>query len=310
MPRYVNTEKNSNIEAIVTYPQSKIPNIFIIYKNHEEHIEGDQAILEKIHTLCDWKNQCKNRKISKEIEESIKSDFPLIFSSNLDLSNVKLATPVDRRREIISYGIRNTFNERTRQNEIWMGIKPEDTPLPPILRGSKVVDVGAGDGFMTQRLRDELNCDAHALEPCIEYKTGYNECVRRLGKDHAFKLTLQEAINTFPDIFKSKFDVATVFKYNIPGEYKEEFIKALAQIITPNGTVYITSVERDRLFFESKSGEVPYIRDILEKYFDHVKIDLIHVTTYGVYGLVECASPRLELQNTQKFGMSQVEAQN
>lgn len=304
MPRYVNTENNSNIEAVLTYPESKTPNMYIRYKNfREEMVEGNKAILEKFNILCDCKNHGKDRKISKEIEENIKNDFPLIFSSNIDLSNVVDTSSINREKSIISYGIRNTFNEQKR-NDVWMGVSPEDTPLPLIPRGSKVIDIGAGDGLMTQRLRDELKCEAYALEPCLEYKTGYDECVKRLGKEHSYQLTLQEAINKHPEIFKNQFDVATVFKYCIDSKDKEEFIKSLAQIIKPNGTVYITSVERDRLFFESSSGEGPYITGILQKYFGHVKIDLVHVPTCGVYGLVECASPRLELQNVQRIGIS------
>ena len=163
--------------------------------------------------------------------------------------------------------------------------------LPNFDRGAKVLDVGAGDGYMTQRLRDELGCDAFALEPSVG---GYQECVKRLGKDHAFNLTLQKAVESDPENFVGKFDALTVFRYNIAVQSKEKFAEVLAQCLTPNGRLFITSVEEERIKFNS-SAEGPYIIDSLGKYFGQVVVKDVSIKNC-TYGVVECGEPRQELK--------------
>jgi hypothetical protein len=75
------------------------------------------------------------------------------------------------------------------------GISEEDVELPAIPGGSKVLEVGAGTGFIAEKIRDTFNCDVYALEPSFERSSDYESCVKRLGEDHVEKLTLQEAEN-------------------------------------------------------------------------------------------------------------------
>jgi len=127
----------------------------------------------------------------------------------------------------------NTFWSARRTG--YTGILPKHVLLPLFNKGSKVLDVGAGDGYMTQRLRDELGCNAYALEPGIEVKDGYARCVERLGEAHAFNLTLHDAVTAHPEDFIGQFDAITVFKYNTPGDIKHEFANGLAACLKPDG---------------------------------------------------------------------------
>ena len=185
----------------------------------------------------------------------------------------------------------------------WCGVRAEDTVLPDFLRNTKVLDVGAGQGVVTERMRDECGADVFALEPCIEYEEGYDVCVKRLGEDRVYKLTAQEAIEKHPEIFEGAFDVVTVFKYNVDSVEREKFIKALALLVKPQGLVYITSVERCRLFFEANSGERPFITEMLEQYFNNVYIAKLQSNEYDhpySYGAVTCSGPKLELLQKPK----------
>jgi cyclopropane fatty-acyl-phospholipid synthase-like methyltransferase len=182
----------------------------------------------------------------------------------------------------------------------YTGILPENVILPNFKADTKVLDVGAGDGYMTARLRDELGCDAYALEPNIEVKEGYASCVKRLREDHTFNLTLQDAVDQYPEKFIGQWDAITVFKYNIPGEIKDDFAKQLATCLKPDGILFITSLEEDRVRYNSDSGEHPFIMDSLKRYFNFVQLRDV-VTAHCRYGVVECTGPKQEFMHQKQF---------
>ncbi|MFN7662972.1 MAG: class I SAM-dependent methyltransferase [Alphaproteobacteria bacterium] len=141
--------------------------------------------------------------------------------------------------------------------------------LPSIAPKSKVLDVGAGDGTVAQRMRDTFSADVYALEPNTGSILGFESCVEKLGSRQVKKLTLQEALTQYPDDYTQAFDVACVFKYCVPAKDKEDFIKFLSQTIKLSGVVYITSVEWARVQKE-ESNESLYLIDTCKKYFENV----------------------------------------
>ncbi|EKD74306.1 MAG: hypothetical protein ACD_45C00005G0011 [uncultured bacterium] len=180
-----------------------------------------------------------------------------------------------------------------RKNNQW-GIREEHVELPLIPRGSKVLDVGAGTGFIAEKIKDTLGCDVYALEPSFERSTDYETCVKRLGEDHIEKLTLQEALQSKPEKYFQAFDVVTVFKYNVPYMYKDDFLNSLAKTVKPGGIVYITSVEPERFYRESH-GEALYLTETMQKYFGNVKITERRAF-HGSDGLMTCAEPKPVLE--------------
>jgi len=180
------------------------------------------------------------------------------------------------------------------------GIREEHVELPLIPRGSKVLEVGAGTGFIAEKIRDTFSCDVYALEPSFERSSDYESCVKRLGEDHVEKLTLQEALESNPEKYFQAFDVVTVFKYNVPGTYKDDFLNSLAKTVKPNGTVFITSVEPERFYRDSFSGNHPYITETMQKYFGNVKITERR-SFHGADGLMTCTEPRPSLEKKISF---------
>lgn len=146
-----------------------------------------------------------------------------------------------------------------------LGIREEHVELPMIPKGSKVLDIGAGTGFIAERIKDTFACDVYALEPSFERSSDFASCVERLGEDNVEQLTLQEALEKFPKKYFQAFDVVCIFKYNVPYTQKEDFIRALSQVVKPDGVVYVTSVEPERFTFE-RHGEAPYLTETFRKY--------------------------------------------
>lgn len=82
-------------------------------------------------------------------------------------------------------------------------------------------------------------------------------------------LTLQEALTRFQDKYFQTFDVVCVFKYNVSYAQKEDFIRAFSQVVKPDGTVYVISVEPERFTFQQHYENL-YLTDMFQKYFGKV----------------------------------------
>ncbi|MDP3267531.1 MAG: methionine biosynthesis protein MetW [Legionella sp.] len=237
-------------------------------------------------------------RVPKHIAEPLKQ---ALVGTQLEIPNLTESEMASLKKKMTkspaSSFLNTIWSERPRG---YTGIRPEHVLLPLFNKGSKVLDVGAGDGYITQRLRDELGCNAYALEPGIGVKDGYAKCVERLGDAYAFNLTLHDAVTAHPEDFIGQFDAITVFKYNIPGAIKHEFANDLATCLKPDGIVHTTSVEHDKLYYSPSSGKHPYIVEALCKYFSSVTIE--DVKTSGcTYGVVTCSGPKPELLHDSKL---------
>ncbi len=177
-----------------------------------------------------------------------------------------------------------------------LGIAQENVQLPEIPRGSKVLDIGAGTGYISRKIKDTFSADVYALEPSFERSSDFDSCIEKLGEDHVEQLTLQEALTRFPEKYSQAFDVVCVFKYNVPYTQKEDFIRALSQVVKPDGIVYVTSVEPERFTYDRHSGEAPYLTDTFRKYFGNVSFATWR-SFHGADQLMTLDSPKLELRD-------------
>jgi ubiquinone/menaquinone biosynthesis C-methylase UbiE len=168
----------------------------------------------------------------------------------------------------------------------YTGVTPNSQILPAIPIGSTVLDIGAGDGTNALRMRNQFSCNVYALEPSFEGTDDFDNCQLALGQAKAAKLTLQEAVAQFPDFYLQKFDVVTIFKFNVPYNQLESFFAALTRVIKPGGTLYISCVERERLQRSQKLSAM-YIMDHLKNHFNFVSF--IERSTDGE---ITCREPK------------------
>ena len=174
-------------------------------------------------------------------------------------------------------------------------ISDEHVELPMIPKGSKVLYIGT-TGLIAKRIKDSFACDVYALEPSIERSSNFNSCVETLGKDHAQQLTLQEALEKFPEKYFQTFDVVCVFKYNILYTEKEGFIQGLAQTVTPDGVVYITSVDPGRFILQNHA-------DTFKEHFNYADLS-VRKSCHGADQLMTLSGPKLELHETLNPSLS------
>ena len=276
MPRYENTIPNSPIKAIVTYPNSNSPHIYIQYNSTTQEILKGGTLVAFI------EKQKKENMIDINIYNFVKSEFALLFKQAPLPEEKDFSLNAYEEHPQISYSNGNVSNT-------YKGVTSGFQQLPFLNFGIKVLDVGAGDGVNAERMRNIYKCEVYAIEPeAYSLADGiFALCRHRLGEEKVEKLTLQEAVAKKPHKYVAAFDVVTVFKYCIPLYEKESFIMALAQTIKPDGTVHITSVESQRLFKKSGPDEVFYLIDTLKKYFDDIQI-LDRAPTDGV---IVCRKP-------------------
>ncbi len=101
-------------------------------------------------------------------------------------------------------------------------------------------------------------------------------------RDHQLiKLTLQEYQSTFPD---QKFDLATVFLWNISFDERESFAEALAAIIKPGGCIIIGYADNQ---YHRGQASVP---ELMVRTFHQIEF-FFHGPGHNEY-LLKCSEPR------------------
>jgi 2-polyprenyl-3-methyl-5-hydroxy-6-metoxy-1,4-benzoquinol methylase len=154
------------------------------------------------------------------------------------------------------------------------GISPEKFTPPAIPKGSKVLDVGAGNGIITEKIIDMVGKDnVWALEPS---RASFEQLVALLGENPKYRqMTVQEALQSDPISYQNAFDVVTVIKYCVGKAEANEFAKALAKVLKPSGELIIMAVESD--WFGSGDPAL-YVGDIFGRYFEQVAYKTIPFT--------------------------------
>lgn len=164
----------------------------------------------------------------------------------------------------------------------YQGIAAEKFNPPIIAFGSRVLDVGAGDGIITEKLIAMAGKgNVIALEP--DGKKIEILKKQLVDDKNVCQKTLQEAVSSELE----RFDIVTIFKYNVPLFERDAFLLALSRVVKPEGKIFITSVERER-FVETKGHEVLYLLPHLAKYFSIINCHSMSNSEGDMlYGLME-----------------------
>ena len=104
-----------------------------------------------------------------------------------------------------------------------------------------------------------------------------------MDESQLVKATLQKYHRIFPD---NKFDIATVFLWNIPFKEREAFVSCLKDIIHPEGLVIIGYGER-----EYDEDHVINVPELMKTAFGSVEKTVFNgsINRY----ILECSGPKL-----------------
>lgn len=144
------------------------------------------------------------------------------------------------------------------------GISSDQQLLPTIpLSNKKILEIGPGDGCIIKKLLKVVNKkDIYAIQPKDAECSRYNDIIKKELGENFFETKLED-LKT--DI---KFDLILIYKWNINYDDTKQFIEKLKNFLNVNGNIYITSVEKERLYLNLRSPYANlYLIDKLEKYF-------------------------------------------
>lgn len=149
--------------------------------------------------------------------------------------------------------------------------KDEHIKLPTLPANSKVliVDTDTATGIIAKRIKDTSSSDIYYLASEFGNQSDFTACVKKLGEDHIEQISLQEALAKFPKRYSQAFDVVCVFKCDIAPNQKDDFIRALAQVVKADGVVYITFKQTNQ-YTLTKNENPHYLTDSFNKYFANV----------------------------------------
>lgn len=126
-----------------------------------------------------------------------------------------------------------------------------------------VVDIGSRDGRFIPLFRDlgakevfGVDSDSDALKEAVSNGI--------LDEEHALSARLQD----LPDALCARFDIATIFNFNMPLAEQEDFFKQLFEKLPENAQVVMTFAEDDVQYRATR---------IMEKYFVVRAFDILHV---------------------------------
>lgn len=106
-----------------------------------------------------------------------------------------------------------------------------------VLKGKKIIDVGTRSGENALMMQN-AGADVVAIDP--DDSEFYKAVDLGFFKESLFKATLEQYIKLEN---ASKFDLATVFLWNVPCEQREVFAQSLREVINENGAVIIGCYE-------------------------------------------------------------------
>ena len=167
------------------------------------------------------------------------------------------------------------------------GIPHEKQIVPklPINYDERVLEIGPGTGKLLPFLIEIYGGNnVYAMQPRgagREYSSENDSVSKIVEPQHFFETTLQAYItNRLRDI---KYGLIFIYKWNIPLVEADAFCHALSQILQPGGTIYITSVERERFQrnYSTTEQSPMFIRDKLLQYFMIIKDEVIKVPQEG-----------------------------
>jgi 2-polyprenyl-3-methyl-5-hydroxy-6-metoxy-1,4-benzoquinol methylase len=105
--------------------------------------------------------------------------------------------------------------------------------------------------------------NVYAIQPLdAEYSDMNTQVKTMLMEDHFIEMSLEDYIKTD----HISFDIILIYKWNISVNNKDDFIMALSRILNPGGIIYVTSVEKARLYYNPEY-HMMYIVDKCREYF-------------------------------------------
>jgi 2-polyprenyl-3-methyl-5-hydroxy-6-metoxy-1,4-benzoquinol methylase len=155
------------------------------------------------------------------------------------------------------------------------------------LRGKTVLDVGSGLGFNAKAMQME-GASVFGVEPDA---VAHAQAISRsnLVEAQAYHGRLQD----MPGDMYGKFDVATVFLWNIPYAERDDVMKSLCAVLKPDGGVIIGMYDNE--YISAPHGLM--VQPLAKRYFAEVHatpINDLHVNRQ----LLICSSPRSMVLST------------
>lgn len=119
-------------------------------------------------------------------------------------------------------------------------------------KGKSILDIGSGDGIAIKKLWDEYLKESGELVAVEPDENSYRMLKKNLsGINNILLLNdkIENLIN-YPEISNQKFDIITIFKFNIRlrEDQKIIFFEFIKSLLKKNGILIISSVEKARYF--------------------------------------------------------------
>lgn len=149
------------------------------------------------------------------------------------------------------------------------------------LDGKEVLDVGSGLGFNAKAMK-ENGASVYGVEPDPD-AAAKSISHSNFDKERLFVGKLQE----MPNHMKGKFDLATVFLWNIPHAQRDDVMKGLCAALKPGGKVIIGL--NDQVYIDDPFGVA--VRPLAERYFSNVSATFVN-DAHQNRQLLICSSAR------------------
>jgi hypothetical protein len=138
-------------------------------------------------------------------------------------------------------------------------------------RKLNILEIGPGKGLLIDKIKNVYNTDNYfAMQPKDNEYSENNEKLKEKLKDNFLEYSLENFM---------KFDIIFIFKWNIGCPNHKDFIDTLSKILSDDGIIYISSVEKYRFHRYEEKNECFWIRDLINLYFN----TYIGVTAVGTY---------------------------
>ena len=220
---------------------------------------GDWVI--RLEGIFDWNKNVKAKRLINN-SDSLMNNFDLLMNkidsliNKLDLSRVQPLYLTSS--ECPSLPMPSSDNLR---RDIAADLVSKMKEFGITFQGRQCLDIGTGSGENALAMQQESGREVIAIEPDdsvfnIALKNG-------ISPKNLHKVTLQEYQKAHPD---DKFDIATVFLWNLPFSERESFCRALTEVIKEEGTVVIGYADE----CYDKDPRLK-ISGVLRKYFSSVE---------------------------------------
>tara|TARA_B110000858_G_C17777785_1_gene463148 strand:- start:1311 stop:1847 length:537 start_codon:yes stop_codon:yes gene_type:complete len=144
-------------------------------------------------------------------------------------------------------------------------------------RKLNILEIGPGKGLLIDKIKNVYNTDNYfAMQPKDNEYSENNEKLKEKLKDNFLEYSLEDYVKL--ENFM-KFDIIFIFKWNIGCPNHKDFIDTLSKILSDDGIIYISIVEKYRFHRYEEKNECFWIRDLINLYFN----TYIGITAVGIY---------------------------